>query len=120
MSASDYAWAFTAARGGGASAAEDTADSEVDFMSVLAAADKFGNAAGESFSGIVYVRQPANTSIFTVVDGHLSGVNSAGGSGSIFGGGVYLATTAVTAIRFLMESGNTTDGRITMYCVAHQ
>lgn len=73
-----------------------------------------GNATGENFSGTLTFDQPSATNIMSV---SWNGTYNSATADliAITGGGAYMTATAVTAIRFLFESGNIASGNFALY-----
>lgn len=75
------------------------------------------NVAAEPFSAVMYLHSPSNTSAYKVLHfegGYFASLASTwvkfSGSGSYVG-----STSAVTGLRFLMDSGNITSGEFKLY-----
>ncbi len=111
--ASSYAWnIFDHNIGGTTANYNSTADSSI----ALNGLNFINNAANYSISGQIYCYAPSNGSLYTQFTGKYMAAAS-GFTGYTCGeiGGVYLATTAVTSLRFLMASGNITSGHFKIY-----
>lgn len=79
------------------------------------ATNGFGNAAGESFSGVVRMFNPLGTSLKKIITFDVSGFIAAGSLASFNGAGSRDSTADIDAVRFLMASGNITSGVIRCY-----
>lgn len=77
------------------------------------AANNIDNAAAY-LAGIIVISKPAG-GFYTSITGVLSSINGAGTADTHTFSGKYLATTTVDGIRFLMNSGNITQGRFDLY-----
>ena len=82
--------------------------------------EDLSSSAGTNWTGIVYLNDPSNSSLFTQV--HWEGVSAR--STSIYtradtGAGAWNVVTAVNGIRFLPSGGTITSGRFTLYGIAH-
>ena len=76
-----------------------------------------GNDNDQSFSGIMYLFEPSNTTFvkhFIAVDNHSHGTDL---SLNDYVAGYFNTTSAINAIDFKMSSGNVDAGTITMYGV---
>lgn len=80
-------------------------------------APQLGNAAGEYLDGYLMI-YPANGSRNTRVQGHLIYDQKDSITAGTWSIGMRLDTTAVDAVRFLMQSGNITSGDFHLYGVA--
>ena len=78
-------------------------------------AASMGNGATNSLGGTVKLYDPANTTFHKRFTNQIFYANSAGTFSQRSGGGSYATTTAVTAVRFFMSSGNIAAGTIRMY-----
>jgi hypothetical protein len=77
-----------------------------------------GNATGEKYSGVLYADSPDLSNFMNVRhDGSFTAAT--GGTATIYGGGAYQTSGAITALRLLMESGNIASGTFTLYGVKH-
>lgn len=79
------------------------------------ATNGFGNAAGESFSGVVKLFNPLGTSLKKIITFDVAGFIAAGNLASFNGAGARNATADIDAVRFLMASGNIASGVIRCY-----
>lgn len=73
-----------------------------------------GNAAGEKFTGEIVFADPESSDFCEFSYRGQYGL-ALGESGSVVGGGRYNTAGAITAIRFLMTSGNIASGRFSLY-----
>ena len=108
--ASDYAWNGLN-MAGTQTGATDTADSEIQITNDLTV----GSAAGEGLSFSAFLFDPSNSNTHTHIEYNTTSKSTSGGPQLSIGGGWYLATTAVTAIRFLFSSGNIASGEFRLY-----
>ncbi len=74
-----------------------------------------GNNTGEHISGKVYIYRPSQTSVYHSITAELSLLDSGANTDVSTNAGMYRSTTAVTAIRFLMSSGNIASGEFRLY-----
>jgi len=81
------------------------------------ATTNLGSSTGENLSGFVRINNPSQSSYYHTLDWIWGSYSSGAVAASGLGSGVYLATTAVTAIRFLMSSGNIASGTFILYGV---
>jgi hypothetical protein len=115
---SNYAWsgaavhtAGTEVNGGSSSA------TEMQIVPTGSNTTNLGSSTGENLSGIVYFSNPSNSSLYKVASWKVGGFSAGALPMSCEGSGTYKSTTAVTAIRFLMSSGNIASGTFTLYGV---
>ncbi|MEE8207953.1 MAG: hypothetical protein V3T88_03230, partial [Nitrosomonadaceae bacterium] len=110
--ASDYKWTIYELVDASQVFLNDVADSEIQLTTTNIA----GNVAGEHMDLEVNIARPSQTTNHHSVYWTLSGRDSAGGR-ALFatGSGTYLSTTAVTAVRLLLSSGNVTSGDFRLY-----
>ena len=109
-----YNWAVGAAVAGGASVSTNASDTSI-CITHQDAGQALGNAANESFSGTIYMHRPADAVFteFTFNCGYFRAVD--GAYVATHGGGAYVATTAVTALRIIAEGGNIDGGKFALY-----
>ena len=116
--ASDYAWSWNSAYGSTTTVyqRQDTADSEIQMGH-----DPLypGNDATSAWSARVYIHNPANTTYHTIITFDVSMQGSSQESHRTFGSGQRKAAEAVTAVQFLMESGNFDTGKISLFKIKH-
>lgn len=75
-----------------------------------------GNASGEHYSGSLKFDNPESATDFQTFRFEASYLNTSTALNSVIGGGgKYNSATAVTAIRFLMSSGNIASGHFVLY-----
>jgi hypothetical protein len=74
-----------------------------------------GNAAGENVSGTVEMHNPETTDFFQVYFQMAYNEAAGGDTTNVTGSGRYTSGTAITAIRFMFESGNIASGRFSLY-----
>lgn len=110
--ASAYAWCSNYTTAGSSTGSYDAADSQIEIINVSGA---IGSASGEAGGGEIYLHAPSNTGAYTYQDHRYFGLTNSANPYSNSGGGVYLATTAVTSYRFLMSSGNVASGEFHVY-----
>lgn len=110
--ATDYYWQTEAMSGGVSAIQGDTADNEMVLTHTGAAG--LGNATGEHFTGVVRFGNPAASDSHNFFwEGTYR--DSANVPRPMWGGGGYEVDEAITAIRFLMSSGNIASGRFSLY-----
>lgn len=110
----NYTWASNGANHGSAWAQPGAAADAKIVMTRSAANADVGNAAGEHFCATIEIDEPDSgdptllnfRSVYTSSAAALSHFNGFGG---------YTPSTAVTAIRFLFESGNIASGAFALY-----
>lgn len=109
-----YNWAVGAAVSGGATVSTNASDTSI-CITHQDAGQALGNAANESFSGTIYMHRPADAVFteFTFNCGYFRAVD--GAYVATHGGGAYVATTAVTALRIIAEGGNIDGGKFALY-----
>jgi hypothetical protein len=110
--ATDYYWQTETRSGGVSAIVADAADNEMVFTAT--GASGLGNATGEHLTGFVRFGNPA------AADSHnflwAGTYRDASNVPRPFnGGGGYETDEAITAIRFLMSSGNIASGRFSLY-----
>jgi hypothetical protein len=113
--AADYYWQTMHMAGATSAISGDASDSEMVLSSTAGGGGSLGNNTDETFNGTVRFSNPesaANMKHF-----HWSGTyNDPGGIPRPYlGGGAYLTAEAITAIRFLMSTGNIASGRFSLY-----
>lgn len=74
-----------------------------------------GNAANESYSGNIYIYNPSDTSAYTRINSFGSYSRADGNPSGYNINGVWHSTTAVTALRIKMSSGNISSGTFKLY-----
>lgn len=93
-----------------------SSSSDLDYLplaSTSTSVSDISNAAGECFHRIMMIFSPADTSLYTYIgDGNAWTDNS---TGTVYGFGVYEATTAVTSLRVYFSTGNITSGTISLF-----
>ena len=92
---------------------------QVSSTNILLSQDNLDSAAGQGWSGWIDIYLPVGSTTYTGVrfDGQYTS-NTTDDAFVCWGGGAYESTTDVTAIRFLMSSGNLTTGTFTLYGVS--
>jgi len=83
--------------------------------SIIMSHNALGNAALESYSGVVHIINPMNSLVPTRIVGEAMYRNSSGNMETVRFGGTRLAAEANDAIRFVMGSGNISSGTIKLY-----
>ncbi len=78
-----------------------------------------GNAAGEHYSGVLYLHNPANSSLYTNMHWHASSVANDTNCNVNLGSGQWANTNPVNGIRFKLASGNINSGTIRMYGISN-
>lgn len=76
------------------------------------------NTANATYNGFIRIYDPAQSSVYHSIDYHCTYIDGTGSPYQLisqFGSGVYLSSTAVTAVRILMNSGNITSGTFKLY-----
>jgi len=74
-----------------------------------------GNGTGENVSCVIYISNPAGTSVYKQVYGGVAWFDASAVLHTINIHGARLAVADVDAIRFLFSSGNITSGTFTLY-----
>lgn len=117
-STNEYDWVAIAAHtagtevvGGASSAAQ------IQVTPTGSATTNLGSNTGEALSGFFMIRNPAQATKYHTVDWQIGYFSSGAVPASGHGAGVFKSTTAVTAVRFLMSSGNIASGTFTLYGV---
>lgn len=77
-----------------------------------------GNAAGESLSFTLYLRNPSNSSLQTLIDGHSVLIRATGALRHCNFSGKRASAADVNAIRFIFSSGNITSGTFSLYGIS--
>lgn len=108
--ASDYKWCRKFVSTIGEGFAGDNADAQILFFGAGA-----GNNTGENLSGEITLYNPSNATVYKLIEQRTMAYDSAPDNSFQIGSGVYLSTTAVTAIRIMMSSGNITSGEFKLY-----
>jgi len=112
--ASDYGWSFGGGTAAGSQGGGDIADSEIELVN-NGTNNGLGTNTNESWSAIVYVFEPSNSSINTRLFYQVSYEDAGAREVALYGQGVYLATTAVTAFRFILSSSTIASGVFKLY-----
>ena len=116
--ASDYAWSFISAYGSSTTVYQkfDIADSEIQMGQ-----DPLypGNDATSAWSAKVFIHNPADTTYHTIITYDYTGQATDQSSQRVIGSGQRKAAEAVTAIQFLMESGNIDSGKFSLFKIKH-
>jgi hypothetical protein len=110
---SDYTWHYEDKDIGGASGyalTNDAADAQI-----VLCASEVGNAAAEGISGRVILSGPLDATRRKHVEFNFIYQTQATAHRHVFGIGGRAATADITAVRFLMESGNIASGKIYLY-----
>jgi hypothetical protein len=89
-------------------------DAKILLAGGSAATASIGNATGENVSATVTILNPETTD-FNIVYWIGGGIIATGNLLQFNGSGNYAVGTAITAIRFMFESGNITSGRASLY-----
>lgn len=110
---SNYNWASAISNSVPASAVAGSAST-----TSIELALSMNNGATTSLVGTVKLYDPANTTFHKRFTTQIVYVNSSSQLTQRIGGGSYATTTAVTAVRFFMSSGNIAAGTIRMYGLA--
>lgn len=111
--ATDYRWSrMQCSDAGTVTGAGSTGDTK------FLVANQLGTGTGETYSGRIYILNPAGTAKYKLVHAHSTWFNSAPviATGDMTGAFV-LNTTAIDGIRFLMSSGNIVSGTFALYGV---
>lgn len=74
-----------------------------------------GNNTNEQINEIVDIIQPSNASVYKMIRYQGAQLNPSTALLQHSGGGLFLFTTAIDGIRFLMSSGNITSGKFYLY-----
>jgi len=77
-----------------------------------------GNASDKASSGTLQIFAPSSTTFVKHFIANFSNVNDGDFNHNVFVAGYFNTTSAITGIRFQMDSGNIDDGIIKMYGVA--
>ena len=109
-----YAWSQVYTIAATQTPTGSTSDTHIGILDAGGTND-LGNAAGENGSFVLYFNNPEITDFcnFTYTGTYNRAADSLPISN--FGGGTWSTAGAITAIRFLMSSGNIASGRFTLY-----
>lgn len=109
-----YRWNSMCIEAGTTSAPANNSDSKIVFTRQASSGD-VGNSAGKTFNAIMKLNNPEQSDLMEVLyDCHYaSAANNA--SVRIAGAGRRDTAGAITAIRFMFESGNIASGRFSLY-----
>ena len=115
---SDYCWSFNSAYGSSDTGynKHDTADSEIQMGKDALYP---GNDATSALSARVFIHNPSVTTYHTTISFDCIFQGTSQESHRTFGSGQRLAAEAVTAIQFLMESGNFDTGKFSLFKIKH-
>jgi hypothetical protein len=78
-------------------------------------ARRIGNSTGENANGEITIKNPLNTTVYKLIKCTTDCIQYTGDYASFSGGGTRKSTSAVNAIRLLMNSGNIASGTFRMY-----
>ena len=116
--ASDYAWAWKSAYGSTTTDYQrhNTGDSEIQMGQ-----DPLypGNDATSAWSARLYIHNPSVTTYHTLITFDCTMQGSSQEPHRTFGSGLRKAAEAVTAVQFLMESGNFDTGKFSLFKIKH-
>ncbi len=111
--ASAYYWQTDVLRGASSGIVGDVGDSEM-VLSFTSAGAALGNASGENFNAVIGFNNP-DASDFCEFHWRGSYSDASGIPTPFWGGGRYNTAGAITAIRFLPETGTFASGRFSLY-----
>ena len=109
-----YEWTFS----GVSNAANDrsgTVDSKINVGCDTAGTGAVGNAAAESISATIMFDNPESSTQYKFFSFQGSYYAAVGRLYGYFGGGMWVSTTAITAVRIMFESGTIASGRASLY-----
>ena len=111
---SDYEWQYDVRNGGSTVSVNDGADAKINITRVVAT-NGWGNAAGESFNGTIFLFNPSGTNN-TQLNFKFSGIAALLGLLiGIEGEPMRDSAANVDGIQFLMSTGNITSGTFKIY-----
>jgi hypothetical protein len=111
---SDYLYAGFIYRSNGSTSESVSAGA----AQIAAGGGNFGSGTGESGRGTIYISDPSNTSVYTVINGMFAQVDNGGVMGRSETAGAYKAVTAVTGVEFLFGSGAVASGVFKLYGIS--
>lgn len=114
----NYQWGTYFNYGGSAAGDTSTSDSAI-VLTGNSSVSGMGSDASYISGFQFYVHQPANTSYYTQVTGHLGWVTGAAAAASSRFNAWWQSTTAVTSAQILMESGNTATLEVRVYGIVN-
>ena len=116
--ASDYAWVFNSAYGASTTSYNkfETGDSKIQMGQD---ANYPGNDATSAWSAKIFIHNPSVTTYHTIITFDLSMQGTSQESHRTFGSGQRKAAEAVTAVQFLMSSGNFDTGKFSLFKIKH-
>jgi len=114
----NYRWAVGMTSNGGSAIHAGSAAGSSIVLTSNAASDSIGNAAGEAgWDGVVRFSNP-DGSVYKMFSFNGAYTRADGSIIPVAGAGAYVgATSAITGVRFMMETGNIASGRISLYGV---
>lgn len=115
--ASDYNWNTLHLDSSGTQTSSlDTADSSIELMGPTGGSNEMGNGSNESGSGFIYIFNPSHSKVtYVYMDGFY--FNESGSNNAEWTAGYRDSTTAVNAVRIMMDSGNIATGDFVLYGV---
>lgn len=116
--ASDYAWnrRFTYGTvGGGVVVTDGSSADGADNQILIGSSGGMSTGTGATYNAVFTVYNPSQSSKYHHIDYHASYIDTQPALVQQTGAGIYVSSTAVTAIRFLMSSGNIASGNFKLF-----
>jgi hypothetical protein len=111
----NYKWVTSMRNTSGAIDRASASDSKIILAGGSGASAAPGNASAENGRFTVRCSNPEGSSLAMEIDYSGAFIDANGVQAMVAGGASYQAGTAITALRFMYESGNITVGRFTLY-----
>jgi len=116
-SGTNYGWSVNRfSSGGGAFSGGNSGQASI-VIDGGGAGDKVSNSSNYGISGSLRLFSPSSTSLYKAASWQTNMFSAASSIQPAYGGGFYLSTTAVNAVRFLFSSGNITSGIVRAFGV---
>jgi hypothetical protein len=117
---SDYQWDAIGADSDSGSVirTRDNSDSKI-VMNEGAGTEQIGNATGEGFGFVMYIHRPGDGTTKPFMSGVMSMITSTGVPTQNMVMGMHNSVITLDRVQLLMDTGNITSGRLTVYGIAH-
>lgn len=110
-----YYWSIYGFSAVGSTETDDAANQSQFTLTNTTASHQVSNGTGAALSGNILIHNPSQSASYHSYKTEFEYLNSGTDSDAISGGGIWHGTTAVTAAKIFMSSGNITSGTFTLY-----